>query len=409
MEHLLIYEGKVAVILTVFFLFFRILLAREKLHRLNRAVLVSTVAASFLLPLCVITIHKTVPASETMVGALEELSTGTTDLKPGFNWWVFAAIVYFIGILVSLAKIVLDLVNLRKLIIKGEHHQNPEGNTVVVLDEDVSPFSWMHYIFLSRDDYEICSNHIMEHEKAHIRLGHAEELLCVELLSTMQWFNPAMWYLKSDLRSIYEYEADDAVLRNGADIRDYQYSLIRKAVSASGYSITNSFNHSTLKNRITMMTKSGSPAVRGLKVLYILPLLCGTLALNARTIYDAESTDPPAVEQPASEGKAIPFQLVEVKPTFQGGDASQFSKWVNENLVYPEEAKKAGIQGRVLASFTVDNTGKVTDVKIVKGLDPYLDAEALRILNSAPDWTPGEVDGATVKVTYTFPIIFNLK
>lgn len=110
-------------------------------------------------------------------------------------------------------------------------------------------------------------------------------------MSVFQWFNPAAWLFKRELRAVHEYEADDAVLREGANIKEYQYSLIRKAVSASGYSITNSFNHSILKNRITMMSKSNATAMKWPGVAYILPLVCGTLALNARTVTDCKVSE----------------------------------------------------------------------------------------------------------------------
>ena len=144
----------------------------------------------------------------------------------------------------------------------------------------------MKWTVLSREDFESGNRHILAHEYAHIRLGHARDLLVLNVLSAMQWFNPVIRMLKDDLRALYEYEADDAVLREGADIKEYQYSLIRKAVSASGYSITNSFNHSILKNRITMMSKQKSVTARGLRALYVLPLIAAALACNARNVTD---------------------------------------------------------------------------------------------------------------------------
>ena len=109
------------------------------------------------------------------------------------------------------------------------------------------------------------------------------------------------------------------------------------------------------------------------------------------------------------KGESIPFQLVETRPTFNGGDANEFSQWVNSQLKYPEEAKKAGVQGRVTLQFTVDPSGKVGNVKVLRGVDELLDAEAIRVLQSSPDWTPGEIDGTPVSVTYTFPVVFKLK
>jgi TonB family protein len=143
----------------------------------------------------------------------------------------------------------------------------------------------MRYIVLSREDWEGPHAPILAHEKAHIAYGHSVELLLVDVLSMFQWFNPAIWMLRADLQELHEYEADDAVLRGGANLREYQYLLIRKAVSKSGYSVANSFNHSILKNRITMMSKSKSPLRRGLRVLYLLPLVCLGIGLQAKTVY----------------------------------------------------------------------------------------------------------------------------
>ena len=106
------------------------------------------------------------------------------------------------------------------------------------------------------------------------------------------------------------------------------------------------------------------------------------------------------------EEEAIPFQLVEVKPTFQGGDANQFSKWVNQRLVYPEDAKNNGIQGRVTLQFTIAKDGSVTKVKVIRGTHPALDAEAIRVVSMSPKWEPGRQRGRAVSVTYVFPVIF---
>ena len=282
---------------SVFYLFYRVMLSRETLHRLNRAVLMATVLVSFVLPFCVITIHRTVEVSDTLETINNQPITDTflwpsvnTDammIRPGACWWkVILITIYLVGVAWILTKTICELVSVRRVIRQGEQHLQEDGSVVVILDKEVSPFSWMKWIVLSRKDYESGNRHILMHEKAHIRLGHAWDVLIIDLLSSMQWFNPAMWYLRSDLRAIFEYEADDAVLRQGANIKEYQYSLIRKAVSASGYSITNSFNHSILKNRITMMSKSKSAVSRGLRAFYILPLLAAALACNAKTVTD---------------------------------------------------------------------------------------------------------------------------
>lgn len=116
-----------------------------------------------------------------------------------------------------------------------------------------------------------------------------------------------------------------------------------------------------------------------------------------------------AVQEEEVEEEAIPFQLVEKAPSFKGGDANTFSKWVATQLVYPDIAKENGIQGRVIVQFTVEKDGRVTNVKILRGVDPTLDKEAVRVINSSPKWEPGRQRDRTVKVTYTFPVIFQLR
>ena len=115
------------------------------------------------------------------------------------------------------------------------------------------------------------------------------------------------------------------------------------------------------------------------------------------------------VEEEVVEEEAIPFQLVEEKPSFQGGDANQFSKWVNQRLVYPEIAKENGVQGRVTLQFTVEKDGSVTKVKVLRGVDPSLDKEAVRVVSTSPKWSPGKQRDRAVPVTYTFPVVFQLR
>ena len=115
------------------------------------------------------------------------------------------------------------------------------------------------------------------------------------------------------------------------------------------------------------------------------------------------------VEEEVVEEEAIPFQLVEEKPSFQGGDANQFSKWVNSRLEYPEIAKENGVQGRVTLQFTVEKDGTVTKVRVLRGVDPSLDKEAVRVVSMSPKWKPGKQRDRAVPVTYTFPVIFQLR
>ena len=133
---------------------------------------------------------------------------------------------------------------------------------------------------MNRSDYETYDAAILAHERGHIRLHHSWDLLFVDTLTALQWFNPAMWMLRSDLRAIHEYEADAAVLSQGINARQYQYLLITKAAGIGGYSLANGISHSTLKNRINMMLHTKSDRSRLLKLLALLPIVGIALAVS---------------------------------------------------------------------------------------------------------------------------------
>ena len=294
----LTYEYKVAVALLVFYLFYRFLLKKETFHRFNRIMLVGTAVLSFVLPLCIITIHKPMEMAsvdmESVAASTAPTSAAAAPVStaPSGPWWPTAlTILFFTGVAFVLFRLVISIFCILRIVRQGKCVGEEDGCKIIITERDVAPFSWMKYIVLSREDWEGPHAPIIAHEKAHIAYGHSKDLLLVDILSVFQWFNPAIWMLHSDLRELHEYEADDAVLRGGTNIKEYQYLLIRKAVSKSGYSVANSFNHSILKNRITMMSKSRSPLARGLRALYVLPLACLGIGLQAQTVYVPRDKD----------------------------------------------------------------------------------------------------------------------
>ena len=405
MSAFLIYDVKVAAALLVFYLFYRFLLKKETFHRFNRVVLVGTAVLSFLLPLCIITVRRPLETAQMVTEPAELSGLPLQELQPlaqqGLPWWPVAlAVVFWGGVALVLARVVVSILSIVRIIRRGGTVLEEDGCRIIVTERDIDPFSWMKYIVLSRKDWELPHGSILAHEKAHIAYGHSVEVLLVDVLSAFQWFNPAIWMLRADLQELHEYEADDAVLRTGADIKEYQYLLIRKAVSKSGYSVANSFNHSILKNRITMMSKSKSPLARGLRVLGLLPLVCLGLVLQAKTVYVPVDKDSEIISE-----SGIPDETM---PKFNGGSLEEFSKWVAEHLKYPSESIAQKVEGRVVVGFTVSETGDVTEVKILRGVSSELDAEALRVVSESPRWAPGIADGKPVSVQMTFPIVFKL-
>ena len=296
MTEFLIYQGKAAIALAVFYMFYRLLLSKETFHRFNRIVLLGTAALSFVLPLCVITLKKVVvvPAmtgtSETIVGEAAETIAMVPEASAPI-WPVILCSLFALGAMAVLLHVVISIIGIRRMIRSGNSQALESGETLIITETDTAPFSWMKYIVLSREDYESGYSQILTHEKAHIALKHSWDILFVDMITALQWFNPAIWMLKADLRALHEFEADDAVLRSGANIREYQYLLIKKAVSKSGYSVANSFNHSTLKARITMMLNKKSSRMSAWKALYVIPLVGISLAATAETRVDYQYED----------------------------------------------------------------------------------------------------------------------
>lgn len=288
MTEFLIYQAKISILLAVFYMFQRLLLSKDTLHRLNRIILLGTAALSCILPCCVITIHKTVvlPSRSDGLSSIENIAYGDSLVFPEISepvWPYILCSIVALGALAVIMTSVISIIKIMGIIRNGENRKLESGETLVITDLETIPFSWMKYIVLSRQDFESGYSQILIHEKAHISLKHSWDILFVDLITALQWFNPAMWMLKADLRSIHEFEADDAVLRSGVDVKEYQYLLIRKAIRISGYSVANSFNHSSLKKRITMMQTNRSPHRNILKACYIIPLIAISMACSAKT------------------------------------------------------------------------------------------------------------------------------
>ena len=306
----LYYDLRVAVLIAVFYIFYRLMLSRDSFHQLNRVVLLGTAIASFVLPLCVITIHHTevlpsMPAVETDV-----VSGGATATVPSAPWWHTALpVVYWLGVIITLLYIILSISKVCILIRRCEKHRQADGTVIAVADGEVSPFSWMHYIVVPRSDYAHPDRAILLHEREHIRRHHSWDVLLVDILTSFQWFNPTMWMLRSDLRAIHEYEADAAVLSSGADARQYQYLLVRKAMTAAGYSVVNGINHSTLKQRITMMNNPKRNRYSWLKAMYVLPVVAVSLFASAKNVTDYKVAGNAATASPKSAVAPAPMAV----------------------------------------------------------------------------------------------------
>ncbi|MBR5018704.1 MAG: M56 family metallopeptidase [Bacteroidales bacterium] len=435
MNEVLSYLLKSTVFLSVFLSFFLLVMRRSEYFRFNRYSLLGGSMLCLLLPLIRFHVSRPTLYSEWLQpvvvvtygeDAASEVAAAASGLT--ISWQAVALALYLAGAFVMLGFYLYSYGRLIRLI-RHTPAERRDGFTLHLVPYETPSFSWMRHIVMNRDDY---ARHpvILLHEQAHVRCGHSRDLLLSSALTVLQWFNPLVWIGRSELKLLHEYEADDFVLNQGIDATQYQLLLVKKAVGEKRFLLANGFNHAQLKNRITMMQTTSRAVWKKFFLLLLIPLFAGTLLLLAecqtavKEEVPAESADAvetateiqgyavtvtDASEAEGGDDVAIPFKLVEVKPKFQDGDANAFSLWVNKNLKYPAEAKEKKLQGRVTLQFTVEKDGSVTGVKVLRGVDPILDGEAVRVISQSPKWSPGYTNGEPVRVTYNFPVVYQLK
>ena len=522
----LVYILKSAVCLAMFYLFYRLLLSKETFHRFNRMALLGVMLLSCLLPLVKVTVEQASPVNA-QVMSMEDLLlmyqwNSEAVVEEGsrpFHWQEGLVLVYFVGLFFVIVRHLWSLGRMLYLIRHSRCERLDNGIRLVVHRRKLAPFSWMRYIVISETDLKESGHHILVHEMGHIHHHHSWDLLLTEACAWLQWFNPAIWLLKQELQNIHEYEADEEVLRQGINAKEYQMLLIKKAVGARLYSIANSFNHSSLKKRITMMIRKKSNPWARAKYLYVLPLAAVTVAAFARpeiskpldeissvkvndlsavletyadknvsnpaektklkmkvvdekgkpiiaatvlvanttngtltdengnftlevgtdqsiqvayigmstvtmsvkdclkkadqTIVLTESDTKKDVKVVASAPQAVvsddqTFSVVEQMPEYPGGMRAGL-EFMARNLRYPTKAREAGKQGRVIVQFVVRKDGSLSDFKVLRPVDPWLDAEAIRVISTMPKWKPGMQEGKPVSVKFTLPVTFMLE
>ena len=293
---LLLYSIKSAIVLSLLYLPYMLMLRRESFFRFNRMMLLGILFLSLLLPLCNIPwmsldrqpvvqaaqlqmLELGIPVHvlpEVYVMADGTVSRGDSRL----SLFMIVSLIYIIGMLVLLILRLWQVGRLQFGLRQGVLWQQEEqGLRIYCHADDVSPFSWMRNVVISQQDYDEAGREIILHETGHIRNGHSWDVILLTLVQMFQWWNPLVYALGISLRDVHEFEADDYVLRQGVSAQAYQLLIIKKAVGSGSYAFANSFNHSLTKKRITMMKRIKSNPWMRARALYVIPV--AALALSA--------------------------------------------------------------------------------------------------------------------------------
>lgn len=418
------YIIKSALTLSVLYSLFYFILRKETFHRFNRCCLLFILLTSLVLPMVHITVshptavNQAVMASTTYVTTLPTIVVTPETKAPLLTWSDVLAGIYWIGLCMMLLYVALQLVQTYLLIKGGLRHTDKFGNTIILKDDVKSPFSIFHYIVMSVEDYEKHRQNILTHEQEHIRMCHSYDLLLLEVVKVIQWFNPFVWFLENDLKALHEYQADEAVISQGIDAKQYQQLLVVKAVGNRLQPFANNLRRGSLKKRIIMMYQKKSNRWMMLKALFILPMTCFAIyafatpeskvveklktkvAAVEQTFQEiaapaeeqtveqpvpvveeqiaepaapvveqaeepAVAEEPVVVEQEVSEEapKDSVYETPEKRAQFEGGDAAMY-QFIAQNVKYPKIALECGVSGRVIVRFVVEKDGTISEASI---------------------------------------------
>lgn len=402
METTLLYFLKVNIAITGIYLFFRIFLSGDTFFKAKRFSLLSGILFAFLYPLINLNFNysETTPIYTIVQNINVNLPEVIVSEDKGFQIYDLVDAGIYLYILISILLIVRVLYNILRILrlkytYKKVKHQSVQ---IICIEKGSSPFSFFNTIYLNPDDYSSKDlEEILHHENVHVKQLHSLDVIIAEILCSILWLNPFTWLLRNLIRENLEYLADRVVIKSGIDMIGYQYHLLRLTAVNRANNITNNFNVTKLKNRIIMMNKKKTPLAGLIKYALILPVL--TIFLMANNVQ--------AKDEVKAKGDEKAFYAVEVMPQYPGGEKA-LTDYIIENLKYPDEASKRGVQGTVLIRFIIDEEGNVTSPEVIRGIAPALEKEAMRVITKMPKWIPGKQSGKNVKVYFTIPIMFKM-
>lgn len=425
----MLYLLQVNVGLILFYALYKLVCTRDTFFRSRRFILIVSLVLPFILPF--IDVREWLESRDRMImlthfdysAVLPEIVVGSEAVETGNRVFVLSewiGYLYLAGVVVLLVRLAVQAFSLYRLIVRMPEKEI-NGVRIKCLNDPSGPFSFFGWIFMNpaavKED-EI--SEILTHEMAHVKQHHSVDVLLAEMVSICCWMNPFAWLLKREVRLNLEFLADRKVMEAGFATKSYQYHLLGLAYNHK-YGLSNNFNFSHLKQRIIMMNKKKSNAAGHIKyALFVLPAFALLVAGNISCSQDASQTEdakeevvapvsPEAKEAPAdSTAKEEVFMVAEQMPEFPGG-MKEMLKFLQENVKYPENAMKNNVQGRVIVQFVIEKDGTPTEFKVARSVDPDLDAEALRVLQTMPKWKPGMQRGKIVRVKFTVPVSFKLQ
>jgi len=387
--------------LFAFLAVYHLFLEREKMHRFNRFYLLFSIAFSFVIPFLSIPIPNREASG--LIGILGK-TLNPVILTPAFKTDYFLTIVLVIYMTITSFLLLRFLVNLLKIRNKivSNLTQSYQSATLVLTEEKILPHTFLHYIFVNSEDHDSrnIEKEIYTHELTHVLQKHTLDVLGIEFLKTIFWFNPIFILYKKAIQLNHEFLADEKVVISHKNVPLYQRMLVSMVSVNSPYYLASNLNYLVTKKRLIMMTKNTSQTKAMFKKLALIPVFA--IAALVSCNQDTESTSA-AKEKPTTkkiETAAIGKEENLLEPSFPGG-LPEFYKFIAQNFKIPEGYKG---EEKLMVSFLVEKDGSITNIDVLKDLGNGTKEEAIRVLKSCPKWIPATVNNEVVKYQYVVPI-----
>lgn len=441
---------KSTITLSVFLIFYHLILEREKMHQFNRFFLLFSILVSFVVPFVSFEIIKEVPMNLSSKISMDEAgitkiqSEEQIDYTLIFLWSLYGLVTFLMTIRFSS--------NIWNILSKS--NRNPvvdfKNSKLVLIDEKILPHTFLNYIFVNSDDYKNrnIEEELYTHELVHVTQKHTLDILFVEFLKTIFWFNPLFIFYKKAIQLNHEFLADQEIVKEYNNVSFYQKLLLEKGNGNLTIYLASNLNYLVTKKRLIMMTKSTSKNKAFFKKIAVIPVFTTLiLLLCVKTVAQESKTEVKAVTSNTETNRAktavvlsdeknatplnknqgsmadqnekvsprssvdsiktsddiISVDPILKNPEFPGG-IMEFYKFIGKNFKIPEEASKNKIQGKIFIEFMVEKDGTLSEFKILKDLGYGIGEEAIKILKLSPAWNPGSEMGKPVRVLYTLPI-----
>ena len=415
---------KVSVFMAAFYLVYTLFLSKDTLYGRNRAYVLLSVGFSLVLPFITTYLERSfnVPVFTKVLSDIFIYGSpgidGLTSGDTGIVWIRTVWVIYITGVILFGMKLFFDLAEMVLLIAR---HKSKGDHIIRFQGLRTAGFSAFGHVFVNKSLTPEEVTEVIKHEQNHLDKYHSLDIILIEIVKVIQWFNPVIYLFSRSLRAVHEFQADAGCLNTGIPVDNYQRLLLNQVFKSKVFTVTNSFSNPTLiKKRMIMMTKKRSKSLANLKLLLVLPVIAIAVFIisscQGKTNSIVPATEeiapppPPPPPPPVAVGDStnVPFVEVDEMPMFKGGDAGLMA-YIGQNTKYPEAAKTKGTQGKVIVRFAVEKDGSVDKVSILKGADPELDKEAFRVVSSLPAFEkPGIKDGKAVPVWFMVPINFAL-